>query len=479
MSHAVHAAPAPQATEEREAHRPWTVLGLMLAAQFMVVLDVSVVNVALPSIGADLHFSSSDYQWTVSAYVLLSGGLLLLGGRMSDLFDRRRMFLVGAMLFTGASLVSGLADSALTLVIARGAQGAGAAMLTPAAMSIVMTTYAGRQRAAALAIWGTIASMGIAAGVLFGGLLTSVFDWRAVFFINVPIGIVTLLGVLRVVPKGTAKGAGFGGLDVPGAVTLVGGLLLLVNAVQSTNSHGWTSPATVGSAAAAVALLVAFALIERKVANPLVTPHIWKLRSLVSASTVMAGVTGALVGVIFLSSLFLQQVLGASAVVTGLEFLPLAAMITLSAAAASHVLSHAGPRLLIIVGLVVSASGAVLLSMAGADATYAADVLPGFLVFGLGVGPMFVAISVGAMSEVPERASGLASGVLMTGHEVGAALGVALLTAVAGDITTKAGLVAGHPEAFVAVAGLLLALLVPTAFVPKTASGGSGHGHMH
>ena len=278
-------------------------------------------------------------------------------------------------------------------------------MLTPAAMSIVMTTYAGRQRATALAVWGTIASMGIAAGVLFGGVLTSVLDWRAVFFINVPIGIVTLLGVLHVVPRGVSTGAGFRGLDMPGAITLVGGLLLLVNAVQSTNSHGWTAPTTVGSAAAALALLIAFARIERKVANPLVTPHIWKLRSLVSASAVMAGVTGALVGVIFLSSLFLQQVLGASAIVTGLEFLPLAAMITLSAAAASHLMGHAGPRLLIALGLVVSAAGALLLSTAGADATYAADVLPGFLVIGLGVGPMFVAISVGAMSEVPERAS--------------------------------------------------------------------------
>ena len=480
MSHAVHTAPAPHTADEQAVRRPWTVLGLMLAAQFMVVLDVSVVNVALPSIGADLNFSSSDYQWTVSAYVLMSGGLLLLGGRMSDLFDRRRMFLIGVTLFTGASLVSGLADSALTLVVARGAQGAGAAMLTPAAMSIVMTTYAGRQRATALAVWGTIASMGIAAGVLFGGLLTSVLDWRAVFFINVPIGIVTLLGVLHVVPRGVSTGAGFRGLDMPGAITLVGGLLLLVNAVQSTNSNGWTAPTTVGSASAALALLIAFARIERKVANPLVTPHIWKLRSLVSASAVMAGVTGALVGVIFLSSLFLQQVLGASAIVTGLEFLPLAAMITLSAAAASHLMGHAGPRLLIALGLVVSAAGALLLSMAGADATYAADVLPGFLVIGLGVGPMFVAISVGAMSEVPERASGLASGVMMTGHEVGAALGVAVLTAVAGDITTRAGLIAGHPEAFVAVAVLLLALLVPTAFVPKTAgNGGGGHGHMH
>ena len=476
--HGGHAHPA-----QEEVRRPWTVLGLMLAAQFMVVLDVSVVNVALPSIGADLHFSSADYQWAVSAYVLLSGGLLLLGGRMADLFDRRRMFLAGLAVFTGASLVSGLADSALTLVISRGAQGAGAAMLTPAAMSIVMTSYAGRQRAAALAAWGTIASMGIAAGVLFGGLLTSAFDWRAVFFINVPIGVVTLLATLRVVPAGVRSAQGpttdRRRLDVPGAVTLVGGLLLLVNAIESTSSRGWTDVTTLACAAGAAVLLTAFAVLERRVAAPLVPPRVWRVRSLVSASVVMAGVTGAVVGSIFLSSLYLQQVLGSSPVVTGLEFLPLAAAITLAAAVASHLLPHAGPRMLILVGLVVSAAGALLLATAGADASYAADVLPGFIVLGLGVGPMFVAISVAAMGDVAHAESGLASGVMMTGHEVGAALGVAVLTAVAGDLTTRAGLVAGHGEAFVAVAAILLGLLVPAALTPRKVAHGAGHGHGH
>jgi EmrB/QacA subfamily drug resistance transporter len=450
----------------------------------MVVLDVSVVNVALPSIGADLHFSSADYQWAVSAYVLLSGGLLLLGGRMADLFDRRRMFLAGLALFTGASLVSGFADSALTLVLSRGAQGAGAAMLTPAAMSIVMTTYAGKQRAAALAVWGTIASMGIAAGVLFGGLLTSIFDWRAVFFINVPIGVVTLVATLRVVPAGARTGAGRSAtdrprLDVPGAVTLVGGLLLLVNAIESINSRGLTDVTTLACAAGAAVLLTAFAVVEGRVAEPLVPPQVWRVRSLVSASVVMAGVTGAVVGSIFLSSLYLQQVLGSSAIVTGLEFLPLAAAITAAAAVASHLLQHVGPRTLIMVGLVVSAAGALLLAAAGADASYAADVLPGFLVLGLGVGPMFVAISVAAMGDVKHDEAGLASGVMMTGHEVGAALGVAVLTAVAGDLTTRAGLVAGHGEAFVAVAAILLGLLVPAALTPKKVAHGAGHGHGH
>ena len=464
-THAPAASLAGPAVEEER--RPWTVLGLMLAAQVMVVLDVSVVNVALPSIGADLDLSSSSYQWAVSAYVLLSGGLLLLGGRLSDLFDRRRMFLAGLAIFTGASLVSGLAGTAATLVLARAAQGAGAALLTPAAMSIVMTTYAGRQRAAALAVWGTVASMGIAAGVLLGGLLTSALDWRAVFFVNVPIGVVTLVGTLRAVPAGSGSGAGLRGLDVPGAVTLVGGLVALVRTIEEVSSEGWTT-ATIVSAAAAAALLSAFALVERRVAAPLVPPRIWRVRSLISASTVMAGVTGAVVGSIFLCSLFLQSVVGSSPVVAGLQFLPLAAAITVSAAAASQLLPRTGPRLLIAVGLVVSAAAALLLATAGGDATYVADVLPGFIVMGLGVGPMFVAISVAAMSDVRDEESGLASGLMMTGHEVGAAVGVAVLTAVAGDLTTRAGIVDGHGAAFAAVAAILVALLVPTSLVRRS-----------
>jgi EmrB/QacA subfamily drug resistance transporter len=463
--------------------RPWTVLVLMLAAQVMVVLDVSVVNVALPSIAADLQLSSGDYQWAVSAYVLLSGGLLLLGGRMADLFDRRRMFLTGLAVFTLGSLVSGFADSASTLILARGAQGAGAAMLTPAAMSIVMTTYAGRQRATALALWGTVASMGIAAGVLFGGILTTAFDWRAVFFINVPVGAAVLAGVLRRVPAAPGTGDGRRQLDVSGALTLVTGLLALVYTVESTTSHGWTAPQTLGAATAAAALLVGFVINERKVAAPIVPPTTWRIRSLVSASVVMAGVTGAVVGAIFLSSLYLQQVLGSSALVAGLEFLPLAAFITVSAAVAAKVLPHAGAKKLIGIGLLIAAAGALVLASVDADPSYLTDVLPGFALLGLGVGPMFVAISVAAMSDVPQEQSGMASGLLMTGHEIGAALGVAALTAVAGDLTTQAGIVSGSQDAFLAVAIGLAALLLPTALVPaqepNAAPQGHGHGHGH
>lgn len=468
---------SPPPTAAGEERRPWTVLGLMLAAQFMVVLDISVVNVALPSIGESLQLSSSDFQWAVSAYVLFSGGLLLLGGRLADLFDRRRMFLIGLGVFTASSLASGLADSALALIVSRAGQGTGAALLTPAAMAIVMTTYAGRQRATALAVWGTVGSMGIAAGVLFGGVLTSLLDWRAVFFINVPIGVATLALVLRRVPA--ARASRDGSMDFAGALTGVGGLVALVYGVESTRTHGWNDQVTLGSFAVAAVLLGAFAVVERRAADPLVPPGVWRIRSLVSASVVMAGVTGAVVGAIFLTSLYLQQVIGSSPVVAGLQFVPLAALITASAAVAAKLLPRTGPRMLIALGLVISAAGAFTLSRVGADASYLADVLPGFTLIGLGIGPMFVAISVAAMGEVPGSLSGIASGLMMTGHEVGAALGVASLTAVGGDLTTRAGLVAGYPDAFVFVAGLLLALLVPTCLVPGRGAGGSAHGHGH
>jgi EmrB/QacA subfamily drug resistance transporter len=473
--HAGHAS-----TAEHSAPRPWTVLALMLMAQFMVVLDVSVVNVALPSIGKALSFSSGDYQWVVSAYVLLSGGLLLFGGRLADLFDRRTMFLTGLSVFTTASLVSATASSAATMIMSRAGQGAGAALLTPAALSIIVSTYTGKQRSTALAIWGTIGSMGIAAGVLLGGVLTSTLGWRSIFFVNVPIGIVAAFLTLRTVAA--SRGTGHARtLDVPGAVTLVTGLLALVYAIENAGTHGWASAQTVTGSAAAAVLLGAFALIERRVPAPLVPPATWRIRSLVSASTVMAVITGGIVGAIFVSSLFLQQVLGSSPVIAGLQFLPLAAAITIGAAAASHVIAHVGPKHLMVGGLLVVAAGAWLLAGMDADPSYVTDVLPGFIVMGLGTGPMFVAISIAAMHGIRHEQSGLASGVMMTGHEVGAALGVASLTAIAGDLTTRAGLIDAYPTVFTAIAVAMVALSVFAAFaVPRVhASAGGGHGHGH
>jgi len=464
-----------------EARRPWTTFGLMIAAQVMVILDVSAVNVALPSISRGLHLSAADYQWAISAYVLLSGGLLLLGGRVADLLDRRRAFLAGIGLFTAASLASALAQAPWMLIVSRGAQGAGAALLTPAALSIIMTAYAGKQRQTALAVWGTVGSLGIAAGVLFGGALTSALGWRAVFLVNVPIGVAVVAGSLRTVTRGSSQPGALRRLDVPGALTLVGGLLALVFGIEATRSAGWTAPRTLLALGAAAVLLAGFARLERRATDPLVPPATWRIRSLISASAVMAGVTGAVVGAIFLSSLYLQHIVGSSALVAGLQFLPLAAAITAAAAAASKVIGHLGARPLILGGLVVMAGGVLLLAAHAGGTSYAADVLPGFLLVGAGVGPMFVAIAVAAMSDVPAERSGLASGLMMTGHEIGAALGVAGLTAIAGNLATSTGLIDGYGRAFAATAGVLAALLVLTALaVPggKPAGGAAaGHGH--
>jgi EmrB/QacA subfamily drug resistance transporter len=454
----------------------------MIAAQFMVILDVSVVNVALPSISEDLQLSSADYQWTISAYVLLSGGLLLLGGRIADVLNRRGAFLAGVGLFTAASLISGLAQTPLTLILSRAAQGAGAALLTPAALSIIMTAYAGKQRQTALAVWGTVGSLGIAAGVLFGGALTSALGWRAVFFINVPIGVAVVAGTLRTVARGAYQPAALRRLDAPGALTLVAGLLALVFGIEATRSAGWTAPRTLIALAVAAVLLSAFARLERRAADPLVPPATWRIRSLISASAVMAGVTGVVVGAIFLTSLYLQHIIGASPLVAGLQFLPLAGAITAAATVASKVINRVGPRTLILGGLVVMTAGVLLLAVNAGGTSYAADVLPGFLLVGAGVGPMFVAIAVAAMSDVPAEKSGLASGLMMTGHEIGAALGVAALTAIAGNLATSAGLIDGYGRAFAATAGILAALFVLTTLAvpggkPATASAGHGHGH--
>ena len=484
--HGAHAKQVPDADHLEEGSRqPWTVLALMLMAQFMVILDVSVVNVALPTIGKSLSFSSGDYQWVVSAYVLLSGGLLLFGGRLADLFERRTMFLTGLGLFTAASLVSATASSAATMIISRGAQGAGAAMLTPAALSIIVTSYAGKQRATALAIWGTIGSMGIAAGVLVGGLLTSALGWRSIFFVNLPIGVVAAVLTLRFVARSRGTGNARA-LDIPGAASLVTGLLALVYAVENAGTHGWTSPQSILGSTLSTVLLIAFWLIERRVPAPLVPPATWRIRSLMSASTVMAVITGGIVGAIFISSLFLQQVLGSSAVVAGVQFLPLAAAITVGAAIASQVIGHLGPKHLMLGGLLVVAAGALFLATMDSDPSYWTDVLPGFVVIGLGTGPMFVAISIAAMAGIRHEQSGLASGVMMTGHEVGAALGVATLTAIAGDLTTRAGLIDAYPHVFTAIAVAMVALAAFAAVaVPRQQTagrhghGGRGHGHGH
>ena len=347
--------PATQHDGDDGVRRPWTVLAIALAAQILVVLDISVVNTALPTIGHSLHLHGSDLQWLVTAYLLMSGGGLLLGGRIADVFPRRRVFLTGLAIFTMASAGSALASSAGMLIAARAGQGLGAALMTPAALSLITTTYTGAQRTRGLALWGMVGSLGIAAGVLFGGALTTWASWQMIFWINVPIGAIAFcIGVVKL-PKRPVTHSGLVQLDLVGGVVVVLGLAALVFGIESVSSHGWTSPRTIAALTAATVLLAAFSRIERRVANPLVPPHTWRLRSLVSGTGTMAGVTAILVGVIFLISIFCQTVLGYSALRTGLALLPLAAAITASAHVAGHLLQHLSARTVAAFGMVAAA----------------------------------------------------------------------------------------------------------------------------
>ncbi len=451
MPHA--AAVASDPPPHAEERRPWTLLVLLCVAQFMVILDVTVVNVALPSIGHALGFARGDLQWVVTTYVLFTGGLLLLGGRVADLLGRRRVFLAGLVLFTAASLASGLASTPAALIVARGAQGLGAALLSPAALSIITTTYTGAQRTTALSTWGAIGAGGAAAGVLVGGILTTSLGWEFVFFINVPVGVTAALVATRLLPAGGAREGSLGELDLPGAAALVSGLMVLVYGVEGASRHGWGSAQTVILLAVAALLLATHVLIERRSSRPLIPPATWEVRSLVSSAAVMLGATGILVGTFFLNSLFLQNVLGSSALETGLAFLPLVLVIGLAAHAGPHLLERVGARAVVIAGLALVAAGELVLSRAGAGAGYFANLLPGFVPLGLGIGLVFVSVSVTAMSEIDGERAGLASGLMTTAHEIGGAFGVAIFSAVAlGGGTTLM-----HGYAHGALAGAIVA----------------------
>ena len=464
--------------------RSWAVLAVALAAQILVVLDISVVNTALPTIGHALKLRSGDLQWLVTAYLLMSGGGLLLGGRIADLLSRRRVFLTGLTVFTAASLLSGFAGNATELIAARAGQGLAAALMTPAALSLIMTTYTGAQRRTGLAMWGAVGSLGVAAGVLVGGALTTWAGWQAIFWVNVPIGAIALLVAVKVLPNARTAHAGLKQFDLPGAVTVLAGLTTLMYALAGTATSGWLSARTIVGLSVSATLLTAFALIERRAAKPLIPPHTWKIRSLVTGTTVMLGVTGILVGAVFLTSIYLQTVLGYSALQAGMAFLPFAVAITAGTQIARHLLGHISPRTLAVTGLAITAGASLLLSTATGNAHYAADLLPGLVLLGLGVGMVFVPVTVTAMAGIPAQHAGMASGFLMTGHEIGAALGVAILSAVAttaGSLTTSAGIVDGFSSGFTAaaiIAGLIAVVAVlRMSATPVTAGAGGMHGH--
>ncbi len=402
------------------AHRKWWALALLAAAQFVVVLDASVVNVAMPSIAADLHLSQEGLAWLVNAYVLAFGGFLLLGGRMADLLGRRRVFIAGFVVFAVASFAGGLAETGPTLIAARALQGLGAAILSPAALSLVMTTFAeGAERNTALGVWGAVAAGGGAVGSLLGGVITQSVGWEWVMWINVPIGLAA--AALAPVLLEESRAAQRTSFDALGAITVTAGLTILVYALIED----------LALAPLAAILIAAFVVIERRTANPLVPLGILKERNLSGAAVTGALMGGALIGLFFFTTLYLQQVLGYGPLTAGAAFLPLAVTIGASAGIASKLATTRGPRPVLTAGLLIQAAGLYWFSHASAGGSYVADVLFPSLIVALGMGLAFVPLTILAMSGVRDADSGLASGVMAMAQQIGQAIGLAVLTGLA------------------------------------------------
>jgi EmrB/QacA subfamily drug resistance transporter len=455
------------------AQRKWLALALLLGVQFMVVLDIAIVNVALPSIQKDLGFSERNLQWVVSAYALLFGGLLLLGGRVADLLGRRRLFIGGLVVFTAASLASGLAWSESVLIGARALQGFGAALITPAALSILTTTFTeGKERNTALGAWGAVGAFGAVAGVLLGGILTSALSWHWIFYVNVPVGVLGLaLAPFFLTESRDARAKSF---DVPGAVLVTGGLVTLVYAITQANSYGWGSLATIGLFAGSVALLAAFVGWELWTAEPLMRFGILRLRT-VSGANVAGLVMGtAMFGMFLMLTLYMQQVLHYSAMKTGVGYLAVAATAIVWSAVAAQLVTRIGVKPVLVAGMTALSAGLLYFTQVSVGGTYLGDLLPGFLLISIGIGFSFVPISIAALAGVQPAEAGLASGLINTSQQIGGALGIAALTSIATSTTnTKvasgsalpAALTDGFQSAFfgaagVAILGILVALFV-------------------
>jgi EmrB/QacA subfamily drug resistance transporter len=444
--------------------RRWWALALLCSAYFMVILDVSIVNVALPSIQADLHFSPGDLQWVLSAYALTFGGFLLLGGRMADLLGRRRVFMGGVVLFTVASLVCGLSTSEGMLIAARAVQGLGAAILSPAALSIITTTFdEGAERNKALGIWGAMGGSGAAVGVLLGGILTKALGWEWIFFVNVPIGAAAVV-LTRPIVRESRAGHEEHHFDAAGAVLVTSALSLLVFALTQANRVGWTSARTIGVLIASVVLLVAFVAVEERSRAPLVPLGIFaRLRTLTGANVVSFLIGGLTFAMFFMLSLYMQQVLGLSAMQTGTGYLAVALTAILSAGAAQALVTKVGVKPVLVVGVTLMGLGNLWFTQVSADGSYWVDLLPGFFAIGVGLGFSFVPLSIAALAGVVPQEAGLASGLFNTSQQIGGALGVAVFSTVATNRTSTL-LGEGESQAVALASGFTLAFWVAVGF---------------
>ena len=427
---------------DKHATNPWVVLVLICFAEFMVVLDAKIVNVALPSIQRDLDLSEGNLQWIVNAYTLVFGGFLLLGGRAGDLLGRKRLFLIGLVIFTGASLFDGLANSEGTLIGARALQGLGAALISPAALSIIATTFKeGAERAKALAVWAAIAIGGSAVGLVLGGVLTQYFSWPWIFFVNVPVGIVTFVLSFRLIPESRDERAERN-YDVAGAVTVTGGLMALVYAIVDAQDAGWGSAKTLGFFALAAALLVAFVVIELRAKAPLVRLSIFRIRSLLTANIAMFLAMSGMFAMFFFNTLYIQRVLGYGPLKAGVALLPFSAGIMVSAGIASAFAPRLGVRPVAGAGFVLSTAGLVLLTQLPVHGSYLTNVLPSILLSSLGMGAVFMPLTLIATTGLEDADQGLASGLFNTSQQIGGALGLAVLSTLA---TSKSASAVGSP----------------------------------
>jgi EmrB/QacA subfamily drug resistance transporter len=455
----------------------WTALALLAAAQLMLVLDVTVVNVALPDIGASLHLTRAELPWVVTAYTVVFGGLMLLGGRAADRYGARRLTLAGLAVFTGASLLSGFAPGPAALLAGRALQGCGAALLSPAALAAVMTMFSGRDRARALGVWSGLAGLGSALGVILGGVLTSEASWRWIFAVNVPIGAALLVAVPLIVPAGRpgTGPAGTSGLDVPGGLDIPGGLLVTagtgaaIYGLINAGTSGWTAPSTLGAFAVAVLAWAAFAGVERRAASPLLAVGLLRRRPVAAGGFLMLVATGLLVGTFFLGSFSLQHADGYSALRVGLSFIPVAVATVAGAHTASRVLVRVPARAVAVTGLVLATAGYGTAALWPAPA----QAVIGMSVASLGIGCCFVTAFTASLADARAAEGGLRSAIVNTFHELGGAAGVAMLSTIAG-----AAMVAAHPAAgafrgaFTAGAACALAAAVIAAFlVPSVLRG--------
>jgi EmrB/QacA subfamily drug resistance transporter len=444
----------------------WLVLVVACMAQFMVVLDATVVNIALPSVQRGLHFSPDNLQWIVNGYTLIFGGFLLLGGRAADLLGRKRLFLAGVILFSAASLLNGLAQSSGMLIGGRALQGLGGALVSPAALAIITTTFTeADERTKALGVWSAIAASGAAVGLLMGGVLTDIASWRWVFFVNVPVGVITIALALRYVAESRIE-VEHRSFDLAGAVAVTGGLVLLVYAIVKAQSFGWGSAKTIGLLAGAVGLLAAFLAIEARSKAPLMRLSIFRVRALAVANTVLLLVASGMFGMFFFASLYVQEILGYSPLRAGLAFLPVTAGIIIGAGVAQQLIKRVGVRNVSISGVALAAAGMLVLTRLPVHGSYVSDLLVGLLPMSLGMGLTFVPITLMATSGVTDEDAGLSSGLFNTSQQVGGSLGLAILSTLAASQTASvlhgtnqaavlAARVSGYHVAFLAAAIML------------------------